>query len=75
MYLNSTKHNRRRDRKNLGPGGVKRINKQLDKGVPYKKALKREQALYMSRTIAPGSRCNRRSLGFSSGSVDDWKWC
>ena len=33
---------------------MKRINKQLDKGVPYKKALKKEQALSISRNIALG---------------------
>ena len=33
-----TKNNQRRDRKNFGPGGVKRINKQLDKGGSVQKS-------------------------------------
>lgn len=49
-----TKRRQTLDRKRFSPGGVKRINDKLNKGVSYEKAVKREKVVSASKKIALG---------------------
>lgn len=49
-----TKRRQTLDKKRFSPGGVKRINDGLNKGVSYEKAVKREKVVSASKKIALG---------------------